>query len=925
MFDVIWHDQVTHTFDVPDEHAEEVASHLALPLTPHAPPRTFDPKTSIADLASTYRTQRYDRDAGEYVPSEPFLFFNDILGATPKTNNTSDVEFDAVEASAWFALLGEVAPDGIGRAEVEAHFEGWPAHRTLSVQDVIATAQSFPRETFDYRWRDAFGRLCSAFLTADELVTMVEALEASKTISTPVRVLLGLRPVATDSEEARARTEAFRRLDPARIQWREAEHLLAATPTADLYAFLVHRLEPTKYSPRLETWPHVCLVDDPAEVVENLLTKGPDAFDLYAGVTRLLKLDADARQLSKFIVRYFTLSRKNYDYNTPKRCITRLHDPRMATVLYDLIRKNGWEHKLKEVVEGEGANVVEGFVGMCGRKGTKRDFALKVLRGYVERGHEALVKQSIARAPDKIARLLTDELFPEPDPDAPTDTLARDAWPEWLREIADVPEVFTHHLEITDFPPLYLTGHDAPLPDTLADRIFATLDDSTPPKDTTPEEFEQRERAHAALSHLRAALDPARADAFWLECWEKSSSCDVLRTLGYFGHERSILFVGNMLGIASSPLSWRRTDATRGLLDTREALAYEQIAYASVVLGRFEMRSSIELASGHLADTNETLLPRYFPKFGLDERAERTIDYGTRRFAITLNMSCELSVRDLKTSKTRASLPKPRKDEDAEAIGFLIEDFSRQKKRIRRMRDVLIKELERDLVRVRPRDYDGYVAFATASPLHRRICASILWGVYDAKHQLVVAFRPDIEGELLGVDYETVSKRRLTTKGRYIAPVHPVDLSETELRTWSEHFAEQEIVPLFPQLDRLCFRPDQWDDERAWIARIPKFEDVSIRLRKFPDWQADYTGYRPKYWFAVNGHERFGVSIRLINSSYTWEEGSGIARGLFFSPRPGGVSSETVIPWKLIPARVVSEALRDVTRAYEKVHGPREH
>ncbi len=136
----------------------------------------------------------------------------------------------------------------------------------------------------------------------------------------PVRLLLGLRPVAPDSDEARARTRAFRRIAPGRIQWREAEQLLAATPIPKLYAFLVHRLEPTKYDPRLKTWPHVCLVDDPAKVVESLLTKGPDAFDMYAGVARLLELDADAKHFSKFIVRYFAYSRKNYDYTSEALC-----------------------------------------------------------------------------------------------------------------------------------------------------------------------------------------------------------------------------------------------------------------------------------------------------------------------------------------------------------------------------------------------------------------------------------------------------------------------------------------------------------------------------------------------------------------------------------------------------------------------------
>jgi hypothetical protein len=689
----------------------------------------------------------------------------------------------------------------------------------------------------------------------------------------------------------------------------------------------------------------VNLLDDPAVVVKNLIVTGPNEAGTYAGITRLVELGADAKHVSKLLAGHHNHvnSGKRYrNVNSAASIIARLHDPSVAHALYDFIKKHGLSY-FSRLLEGEGANVVEGLVGMCARKGTKRDFALDALRGYIDRGHADLVRASVARAPSKITDLLTQELFaPEDTPSlegAASSYMTEDAMPYWLRDVLALPERFASSCEVDGLPPVTLAGHDAPLPPRALDRIFAAVAARPSPTYYEPEEVTLGRAARAGLAHLRGALDPEHADAFWCEAWERTfmhggerAKHDFLRALAHFGHGRAILIVGDLLGTTSKHLGnaqYGTRAASQGLLGTGEALAYEQLVHASETVtsknGRKGLLRRADLVA-HFGGEDERALWKHYPRYGLDDRAERSVDYGSgRAFTLFLNMSCELTVRDHKTGKTRASLPKARKGEDAERIGWLVEDFSRQRKRIRRMRDVIVKELERDLVLMTPRTLAEFTAHFETSPLHRRICSSLLWGIYDAEHQLVAAFRPDLEGARLDADYEPVTSR--VTSTRHIALVHPLDLDELRRAAWSQHFADAELVSPFPQLDRKCVAPHEWEAERAWHKTIPRFEDVSIKLRRFPRWFATYTQKarnRPKAWMAMWRSDVLGLDITLINASRTWKEGSGPARGLFFTPTESPLSTEVIVPWEDVPARFVSEALCAIEAAYEKVHGPLE-
>ena len=511
-------------------------------------------------------------------------------------------------------------------------------------------------------------------------------------------------------------------------------------------------------------------------------------------------------------------------------------------------------------------------------------------------------------------------------------------WPGWLVDATSLPASFECPVMLTDYAPLRLVGHDAPLPPHAVERVLTACCTDAFLYRNDEERHAQIVRAHRGLMHARQGLDADSSDAFWLSAWtrtfahaEDRTKHRFLSALRHFGHEHTILFVGDLLGTTSKHLGepkYGALNAASGLFHTHEPLAYEQLAHAMITMSSAKGREGLDaierfgLKEHFDAYDRANFLSEHFPEYGLNAHAERTLDYCSRSFTLFLNMNCELTVRDAETGKTRGSLPRPKKGEDADRVMLLVEDFARQKKRIKRMRDVITRRLERDLVLMTPRTLPEFTAFFETSPLHRRICSMLLWGIYDTDHRLVAAFRPDIEGNRLDADYEPVTQR--VTSTRTIALVHPLDLDDLQRAAWSEHFADGEVVPPFPQLDRKCVSPAEWEAEKAWHETIPRFEDVSIALRKLPGWFADYTQKArntPKAWMATWHPEVLGLYLRFIHEARTWDEGSGPARGLFITTAYRTLSTDEVVPWEDVPARFVSEALCDIERAYEKVHG----
>ncbi len=106
--------------------------------------------------------------------------------------------------------------------------------------------------------------------------------------------------------------------------------------------------------------------------------------------------------------------------------------------------------------------------------------------------------------------------------------------------------------------------------------------------------------------------------------------------------------------------------------------------------------------------------------------------------------------------------------------------------------------LEQDMVAGRRWDEGAWSGSLARHPLMVSFTRRLLWGVYGKDGALVAGFRTAEDETLVGLDDAvfTLPKRAL------LGVVHPLHLDEPRRLRWAQHFADYEIIPPFPQLDR---------------------------------------------------------------------------------------------------------------------------
>ncbi len=122
------------------------------------------------------------------------------------------------------------------------------------------------------------------------------------------------------------------------------------------------------------------------------------------------------RSIYKELTQLFNTQRKKYyterEDTTLANMLARIHDPEMIPYMYELTRKGYYD--MKPYLEQEGANAIEGLVAMCTRKSAKQDFAVHILSGYVERGFEKQIRQSMHQLSRAASKRLEKTLFEQP-------------------------------------------------------------------------------------------------------------------------------------------------------------------------------------------------------------------------------------------------------------------------------------------------------------------------------------------------------------------------------------------------------------------------------------------------------------------------------------------------------------------------------
>ena len=303
----------------------------------------------------------------------------------------------------------------------------------------------------------------------------------------------------------------------------------------------------------------------------------------------------------------------------------------------------------------------------------------------------------------------------------------------------------------------------------------------------------------------------------WLGQGAGTKEAWLLPLVGALGDDRLVLPMRRQIDEwskgARGALAARVVQAL-GLLDSDVALAevddiHTRISHKQV---NDAARSALIEAARRRGITREELADQIVPDLGFDERGERVLDYGPRRFTVRLGPDLTPRLRD-EGGKTLNTLPKPLKGDDPDRAAAAQAEWKLLRAQLKSAARQQAARLERALVTQRTWSAARWQTLCQRHPLLRPFAITLVWGLLDeAGTGYAVLFRPLADGTLTDAEDEPVE---LPAAGR-IRLVHPIELDEATRAVWQQHLADYEVRPPFPQLSRPVVRVTPEERDQRW-------------------------------------------------------------------------------------------------------------
>ncbi|MFB7370782.1 DUF4132 domain-containing protein [Streptomyces sp. NPDC056222] len=237
---------------------------------------------------------------------------------------------------------------------------------------------------------------------------------------------------------------------------------------------------------------------------------------------------------------------------------------------------------------------------------------------------------------------------------------------------------------------------------------------------------------------------------------------------------------------------------------------------------KLRAQEKISAVAAELGLTGEQLADRLVPDLGLDADGSTLVDYGTRRFTVGFDEQLRPFVRD-ESGRRLKDLPKPGVRDDAELAPAERKRFAALKKDARTIASDQVRRLEEAMVTRRSWTGAEFRQLFVDHPLVWHLVRRLVW--LAEEEGTVTAFRVAEDRTYADAEDETVSVADDAT----VTLAHPLHLGDTLVETWSELFADYEIVQPFPQLGRPVLAVTE---EEAGGARLTRFEGITVPVGK---------------------------------------------------------------------------------------------
>ncbi len=513
--------------------------------------------------------------------------------------------------------------------------------------------------------------------------------------------------------------------------------------------------------------------------------------------------------------------------------------PQAARLLLELQLDGYGCPALRAWLHREVGNAVAGLLPLAAGRGKLADVARGYLRRVKRRDLAGVIAGQVAALePAAAARIRTEVL----DGDEAHYPPLEDGACPWLRQaLLRLPALTRDDLpgwlDLDDLPPLVTAGRrlNPGQVRTLLRVLQSVKLDDPPPE---------------LLSALRSHVAGAHREAFaWrlMEQWLGEGAVErdrlALSAVGWLGEDDSVIRLASLVRDWTGPYERNRAaTALEALRTLGSSLALVQLANLSRSLkGRLRERARalLEESARQRGLSVEALEDRAVPALGFTGPAGQgggpLFDFGARRFQAVLAPGPRLVLRD-QAGRLRNDLPAISARDDRPRATRAMASWRALKRQLREVVKEQAHRLERAMISGQRWPTTWFTSHILSHPVLALLARLVLWGGYDERRRLVLAFRVNEEQHLVDADESPVALTDLTS----VRIVHPIELDETARTRWLQTWSDHELIPPFAQLGRRLYPllPGQ-ENARAitWFSgrRVPAL--TLAGLLKAHDWQ----------------------------------------------------------------------------------------
>lgn len=247
-------------------------------------------------------------------------------------------------------------------------------------------------------------------------------------------------------------------------------------------------------------------------------------------------------------------------------------------------------------------------------------------------------------------------------------------------------------------------------------------------------------------------------------------------------------------------------------------------------------RAAFAFAAKALEIPEDELADRIVPNMGFSKAGEKTLDYGSRTFTVSLLPDFSLSITDDEKGKAVKSLPKPGVSDDAVKAEASKKEFSELKKQIKAVIQTQSARLERVLMDGRWWSAQRWEALFVENAVMHHFATGLIWGIYEG-NKLLETFRYMEDGT-----FNTVEEEEYTLpENASIALVHPLELEADCLEAWKQQLEDYEVVQPIPQLTQPRLTIQSGDLDGKVLTR---YQNKSVKAGRLSAMSKKYNLYR---------------------------------------------------------------------------------